>query len=94
MPYPQLDRTALRMKPLAERENKVHIERDRILPGEVPPVADRQLAGIVEEAADRIIRAGKAGRPVVLAFGAHTIKNGLGPVLISLVENGWLTHLA
>jgi len=30
----------------------------------------------------------------MLAFGAHTIKNGLGPVLIRLMEQGWLTHLA
>jgi hypothetical protein len=31
---------------------------------------------------------------VILAFGAHTIKNGLAPVLIALMEEGWLTHLA
>jgi hypothetical protein len=31
---------------------------------------------------------------VVLAFGAHTIKNGLAPVLIRLMEQNWVTHLA
>ncbi len=30
----------------------------------------------------------------MFAFGAHAIKNGLGPVLISLMRDGWLTHLA
>jgi hypothetical protein len=35
-----------------------------------------------------------AGRAVILAFGAHAIKNGLAPVLIRLAEQGWLTHLA
>ncbi len=30
----------------------------------------------------------------MLAFGAHTIKNGLGPVLIELISKGWVTHLA
>lgn len=30
----------------------------------------------------------------MLAFGAHTIKNGLAPVLIWLIEQGWVTHLA
>ena len=29
-----------------------------------------------------------------MSFGAHTIKNGLAPVLIQLIEEGWLTHLA
>jgi hypothetical protein len=30
----------------------------------------------------------------MLTFGAHTIKNGLGPVLCRLLTEGWLTHLA
>jgi hypothetical protein len=30
----------------------------------------------------------------MLAFGAHAIKNGLGPILAQLVADGWLTHLA
>jgi len=30
----------------------------------------------------------------MLAFGAHTIKNGLAPVLIQLIEQGWVTLLA
>jgi hypothetical protein len=39
-------------------------------------------------------KARRAGRSIMLAFGAHTIKNGLAPVLIRLIEEGWLTHLA
>jgi len=31
---------------------------------------------------------------VVCAFGAHTIKNGLGRVLGQLSKEGWITHLA
>jgi hypothetical protein len=30
----------------------------------------------------------------VLAIGAHTIKNGMAPTLIKLLEKGWITHLA
>ncbi len=30
----------------------------------------------------------------MLAFGAHSIKNGLAPVLIRLMEQGWVTLLA
>ncbi len=30
----------------------------------------------------------------MLAFGAHTIKNGMAPVLKALMKDGWLTHLA
>ncbi len=31
---------------------------------------------------------------MILAFGAHTIKNGLAPLLIRLMERGFITHLA
>jgi len=30
----------------------------------------------------------------MLSFGAHAIKNGLGPVLQWLIAEGWITHLA
>ena len=30
----------------------------------------------------------------MLTFGAHSIKNGLAPVFIKLIEDGWVTHLA
>jgi hypothetical protein len=49
---------------------------------------------MISECVTRIRAARQAGRPVVLTFGAHTIKNGLAPVLIRLMEEGWVTHLA
>ena len=94
MPHPQLDRDKLSVKPLGERKNKIVIERDCVLPG----TASKPLAGeareIVREAAARMRKARRAERAIILAFGAHTIKNGLAPVLIRLMEEGWLTHLA
>ena len=48
----------------------------------------------IDQAADRICAARSQGRPVMLTFGAHTIKNGLGPILIQLLEDGWVTHMA
>jgi hypothetical protein len=51
-------------------------------------------AAILAECASRIRSARAAERPVILAFGAHTIKNGLSPVLIELMKRGWITLLA
>jgi hypothetical protein len=48
----------------------------------------------VERATDAVIRARKLKRPVILAFGAHTIKNGLGPIITELLRGDWVTHLA
>jgi hypothetical protein len=88
------DRRRLHFRPLGERRNKVLIERDRVEPDAPPgPLPEETRAGIAEAAASvRVAR--EAGRAVMLAFGAHTIKNGLSPVLIRLMEEGWLTHLA
>ena len=95
MEYLELDRSRIITKPLAARKNRVFIEKDRVEPGvaEPRPMTEQQ-ASAMAEVIERIRRAHTAGRPIVIAFGAHTIKNGLGPVLIRLMEEGRLTHLA
>ena len=93
MPYPQLNRADVVMKPLAERKNKINIERDHISPDQ-PPGDALQEAPPMAELVDRVIEARRNHRPVMLTTGAHTIKNGLSPVLIALIETGWITHLA
>ena len=42
----------------------------------------------------RIVRARQAGKPVVVAMGAHVLKVGLAPLLIDLMERGVITHVA
>ncbi len=94
MPFPQFDRSLLRIRTLAGRPNKVQITRDAVSPETTPQPLSADASRTLEEAVVRIRAARKAGRPVVLAFGAHTIKNGLAPVLIRLIERGWVTLLA
>jgi hypothetical protein len=95
MAYSKLDREQLLIQPLSERENKLTIEGMAVDPDRaavsLPDDASRRLLG---ETAGRIRAAREAGKPVMLAFGAHTIKNGLAPVLIRLIERGWVSHLA
>jgi hypothetical protein len=94
MSYPQFDRGAVRMKPLAERVNKLEIERDHV-PIDRPPAALRPATDqVLNDLVDRMAAARSGQRSIMLTFGAHTIKNGLAPVLIHLMEQGWLTHLA
>jgi hypothetical protein len=94
MPYVKLDRATVKMKPLALRKNKVRIERDAVDPESAPRSLSPEAAALVSEAAARIRQARAQQRPVILACGAHTIKNGLCRVLIGLIEQGWVTHLA
>jgi len=94
MPYPQLDRHALRIKPLSERKDKVYIERDHVPVSALPRAFDEGGQRLISEAVARLREAREAGKPRMLTFGAHAIKNGLAPVFIALIERGWITHLA
>ncbi len=94
MPYKQFDRTKLDIKPLSQRTNKVRIESDHIPITDQPKNDSNRFNELVNGTVNRIIKARDNKLPVMLTFGAHTIKNGMGPVIIKLMENGWLTHLA
>lgn len=41
-----------------------------------------------------IIKAKKSKKPVIFCYGAHLIKCGLSPLVIDLIENGWITCVA
>jgi len=94
MTHPLFDRHLLSIHSLAERANKVVIARDRVDPERSEVTLSPGATQAVEEAAAAIRRARDEGRPAILAFGAHTIKNGLGPLLIRFIEQRWITHLA
>ena len=94
MPFTQFDRTKLFIKKLSERENKVVIEKDHIPFDQPPKNTSTEFNSIVEFTIDKIKMAHQKKAPVMLTMGAHTIKNGMAPTLIKLMEEGWLSHLA
>lgn len=94
MSFPMFDRRLIRFKPLSARKNKVAIPADLVFPDSPAPPLPASASQVMGEAVQRIKAARKNGRPVICAFGAHAIKNGLGPVLTALMNEGWITHLA
>ncbi len=55
----------------------------------------RVLAGdTLRELRDAILRARDRRRPIVWGLGAHVVKVGLAPVLIDLMERGFVTGIA
>jgi hypothetical protein len=94
MAHPKFDRDLLSIKKLAERENKLSVEYNLI------PVSQRAAnlsdndRELIKKTAGRIRSARQKQKSVILAFGAHTIKNGMSPTLIALIREGWVTHLA
>lgn len=89
---PLFDRSRIRFQPLAERESQFKIDDIAVDPdGPVPSI---DAAADLDRIAAGVKAARKRGAPVVLCHGAHLIKNGLAPLLIRLVREGWVTHVA
>ena len=88
------DRSKVQQKPLSERKNKVNISEIYIRKEDLPHDLSPQAIRIIKQTADDIRQARANGRSVMMAFGAHSIKNGLGPLIKELICNGWITHLA
>jgi len=102
MKYRPMDMSGVKTYPLAERFNKVVMERDAaagvragmtvadLLASFPPQLASRDLLAVI----DAVAAATAAGKPVVMALGGHVIKCGLQPVLKDLIEAGAITAFA
>lgn len=44
--------------------------------------------------AQKIVEARKAGKPIIWGIGGHVIKTGLAPILIDLLERGYVSAIA
>ncbi len=91
----------LRTYPLASRTSKVDVSsfaRPHVAGGTVAELLERLprlLAGQTLRAlADEVIAARRHWKPILWGIGAHVLKVGLSPVLIDLMERGFLTGLA
>jgi Deoxyhypusine synthase len=100
-PYDEFDLSGVRTYPLASRTSKTRVEdfarpyspgsgmRGWIesLPG---MLAARDFRAVVEA----LTRARKNDRGIVWGLGAHVIKTGLAPILIDLMERGFVSAIA
>jgi hypothetical protein len=101
LPYEEFDLSGVRTYPLASRKSKANaadFAKPYRADGGVRGLLDslpRILAGSDFTAVVAAIRDARAGgRGIVWGLGAHVIKTGLGPVLIDLMERGFVSALA
>jgi hypothetical protein len=93
MPFNKIEPEAINVFPLASRKSKSYIERIAISPETAVPDAGK-IKPTIDDTVERIKLARQKGASVILAFGAHLVKNGLAPIVIKLMQDGWVTHLA
>lgn len=94
------DNTGIRTYPLRARGHKVNLEQfvdcEQLRRSKVT-IADPKGVGLREQLgalARAMAAASGEHRPVILQTGAHSIKNGLSPIWIDLMERGLITLVA
>src|SRR5689334_7835359 len=99
--YDDFDLRDVKTYPLKSRKSKAHVEDFARPVGGAPTVAafvdglPNILAAADFKAVVAAIRtAARADAGVVWGLGAHVIKTGLGPVLIDLMERGFVSAIA
>jgi hypothetical protein len=100
-PYEEFDLSGIRTYPLKSRPSKARAEDFGRAASAQSTMSDflarrpNVLAAADLEAVARAIAAARAGDAgVVWGIGAHVIKTGLGPVLIDLMERGFVSAIA
>ncbi len=97
--YPELDPSEVRPIALSERESLVSVDSFVDADGDdaEDPLAHFPsiLAGeTLRLLADRVAKAARSRRPVVVMMGGHVIKTGVSPYLVRLAEAGVITAFA
>ena len=99
-PYEEFDLSGVRTYPLKSRKSKARAE-DFARPCEAGATVDRFisslpniLAGAHFRAIVAALVAARSASGILWGVGAHVIKTGLGPVLIDLMERGFVSAIA
>ena len=99
--YEEFDLSGVRTYPLKSRKSKARTEdfAHPVGSGATVPQLLASLPNVLAAADLRavvaaIVEAKRGGAGVVWGLGAHVIKTGLGPILIDLMERGFVSALA
>ncbi len=90
MAYPIFDRSQLQLRPLAERVHDF-TRSEMLSPGAALPVLQ---SAALDAFVERVVAAHRRGKPLILMHGGHVVKQGLGRLVIDLMERGIVQHVA
>ena len=90
MPFKTFDLSKLNLLPLAERAHDLSVTEILNDVSEVSAFSHPDIPAICEA----IRAAKKRGATVLLMYGGHVIRRGMGRIMIRLMEEGYVTHYA
>jgi hypothetical protein len=90
MPFPQFDRSRLRIKPLTDRKHDLTLAH--LLPLDATPLPFEHTA--MPLLGKRLVAAREAGAARLLLMGAHVLRAGVSRHVIDLMERGLIDHIA
>ncbi|MDP2318421.1 MAG: deoxyhypusine synthase family protein [Acidobacteriota bacterium] len=100
-PYEEFDLSGVRTYPLRSRESKARAEdfaRPYVagsgLPGWLTSLPSILAAGDFKAVVAALTSARASGAGIIWGLGAHVIKTGLSPVVIDLMERGFVSAIA
>jgi hypothetical protein len=99
--YEEFDLSGIRTYPLKSRSSKAKAEdfgkpyrAGSGMPGLLASLPSILAAGDFRALVDVMLAARESGRGIVWGLGAHVIKTGLSPILIDLMERGFVSAIA
>lgn len=100
-PYEEFDLSTVRTYPLSSRSSKARVEdfarpyqKGSGIPGWLAGLPRVLAAGDFTSVVKRLLRARETGGGIIWGIGAHVIKTGLSPVLVDLMERGFVSAIA
>lgn len=99
--YPLLNKKNFKTIPIHERISLVNVTdfAHPYVPGSgldgfLNSLPHFLAAADLVEFCDHVKNARQKNKPIILGLGAHTVKVGLSPIIIDLMERGWISALA
>ena len=101
IPYEEFDLSGVRTYPLKSRKSKAHVadfarvyRKGSGVQGLIASLPSALAAADFTAVVDALIRARRDQRAIIWGVGAHVLKTGLSPVLVDLMERGFVSALA
>ena len=101
LPYEEFDLSEVRTYPLASRQSKTHVDafakpypEGTGVSGLIDSLPSMLAASDFKSVVEAMLAARKSDAPIIWGIGAHVLKTGLSPILIDLMERGFVSAVA